>query len=151
IGLTLVRRLVELHGGMAEAHSEGLGRGSEFIVRLPALANEPVSAPIGSERDTAPSPTSALRRVLVVDDNVDAADSLALSLKLTEQEVRVAYDGPSALRIAEVFCPQVVLLDIGMPGMDGYEVARRLGQHDGLASVLLVALTGWGQDEDRKR
>jgi CheY-like chemotaxis protein len=91
------------------------------------------------------------RRVLVVDDNVDAADSIAWLLQLGGHEVRVAYDGPTALLIAQAFRPQVVLLDIGMPGMDGYEVCRRLRQQPGTERAVLIALTGWGQDEDRRR
>ncbi len=151
IGLTLVRKLVELHGGTVEASSEGLGRGSEFIVRLPA----PVKLN-GERRPPAKEPdrlnhASSRHRVLVVDDNVDAAVSLGMLLKLAGQEVRVAYDGPAALRQAIDFRPQLVLLDIGMPGMDGYEVCRRLRRESALAKATVVALTGWGQDEDRRR
>ncbi len=149
IGLTLVKRLVELHGGSVAAHSEGPGRGSDFVVRLPA-------ARAAGERPAGPAPGGAApapprRRVLVVDDNPDAADSLALLLGLAGQEVRAAYDGPSALARAGDFRPQMVFLDIGMPGMDGYEVARRLRRQAGPNGVVLVALTGWGQDEDRRR
>jgi PAS domain S-box-containing protein len=151
IGLTLVRKLAELHGGTVEAYSEGPGRGSEFVVRLPA--------PIGLNGERRPpakepdrlNPASSRHRVLVVDDNVDAAMSLGMLLKLAGQEVRVAYDGPAALRQAIDFHPQLVLLDIGMPGMDGYEVCRRLRREDGLEKTTVVALTGWGQDEDRRR
>jgi CheY-like chemotaxis protein len=150
IGLTLVRKLVELHGGSVEACSTGLDRGSEFVVRLPASAAEPWSrqTKAGGSR-----PASALiqHRVLVVDDNVDAADSLAMLVRLAGQEVRVAYDGPTALLIAEAFRPQVVFLDIGMPGMDGYAVARRLREDPELMPAVLVAMTGWGQEEDRRR
>ncbi|MHB1557814.1 MAG: PAS domain-containing hybrid sensor histidine kinase/response regulator [Isosphaeraceae bacterium] len=151
IGLTLVRKLVELHGGAVEAYSEGLGRGSEFVVRLPAPAPRN-----GERRLTAREPdrlnrASSRHRVLVVDDNVDAAVSLGMLLKLAGQEVRVAYDGPAALRQAMDFRPQLVLLDIGMPGMDGYEVCRRIRRETALQSATVVALTGWGQDEDRRR
>src|SRR5262249_41559222 len=132
IGLTLVRRLVELHGGRVEAHSEGLGQGSEFVVRLPVLAKGPAGAPTWAETDPGPAPAAPLRRVLVVDDNVGAADSLALLLEMAGQEVRVAYDGPTALRVAREFHPEVVLLDIGMPGMNGYDVAYRMRREDGL-------------------
>ena len=128
IGLTLVRKLVELHGGAVEAYSAGLGQGSEFVVRLPAMTTElrgGQEEQRGGERATAPLTP---RRILVVDDNVDAADSMAMLLRLAGQEVRVAYDGPTALLIAQVFRPHVVLLDIGMPGMDGYDVARRLAR-----------------------
>jgi CheY-like chemotaxis protein len=134
-----------------EARSAGAGQGSEFVVRLPAAPQEPAAEQEGDGTAQADPPPVPARRVLVVDDNVDAADSLALLLKLTGQEVRVAHDGPTALLVAEAFRPQVVLLDIGMPGMDGYEVARRLrGQPEG-RSALVVALTGWGQDHDRRR
>ena len=158
IGLTLVRHLAELHGGTVEAHSEGPGRGSEFVLRLPLLdgglskeenvaANEPVPANrVTSERDGRKG-----LRVLVVDDNVDVAESCALLLRLKGQEVRVAHDGIKALEVARDFRPELVLLDIGMPGMDGYEVARQLRQQPGTQGALLVALTGYGQGEDRER
>lgn len=151
IGLTLVRKLVELHGGAVEAYSEGPGRGSEFVVCLPA----PI-VPNGQRRPPAKEPdrlnhASSRHRVLVVDDNVDAAVSLGMLLKLAGQDVRVAYDGPAALRQAIDFRPQLVLLDIGMPGMDGYEVCRRIRRESTLVGATVVALTGWGQDEDRRR
>jgi PAS domain S-box-containing protein len=149
IGLTLVKRLVELHGGRVEAHSAGPGQGSEFVVRLPAASERGErgeGAAAGSEAPRVPR-----RRVLVVDDNPDAADSFALLLRLAGQDVRTAYDGPSALARAEEFRPELVFLDIGMPGMDGYELARRLRAHPDLEGVGLVALTGWGQEEDRRR
>jgi PAS domain S-box-containing protein len=151
IGLTLVKRLIELHGGTVDAHSDGPGQGSEFVVRLPATSGAAAAARVETGAEAAAFARALPRRVLVVDDNVDVADSIALVLKLGGHEVRVAYDGPSALVIAEVFQPQVVLLDIGMPGMDGYEVARRLRQQPGVPPALLVALTGWGQDTDRRR
>lgn len=149
IGLTLVNRLVELHGGRVEAHSPGLGQGSEFTVWLPTTTerSESNSDPAQGGQ-TRPLPR---RRVLVVDDNPDAADSLALLLGFAGQDVRTTYDGLSALEQAQEFAPEVVLLDIGMPGMDGYEVARRLRNEGGLHQALLVALTGWGQEEDRRR
>jgi PAS domain S-box-containing protein len=146
IGLTLVKRLAELHGGSVSAFSAGPGRGSEFTVRLPGAAGGP--AP--SAAPEAAGAAAPGRRVLVVDDNVDAADTLALLLRLAGHEVRVAYDGPSALGLAAEFRPQVVLLDLGMPVMDGYEVARRLRRQPGLGGVVLVALTGWGQEEERR-
>jgi PAS domain S-box-containing protein len=150
IGLTLVKRLVELHGGSVEAHSPGPGQGSEFVIRLPALVEQRQG-----ERDAGPdeeaAPELPRRRVLVVDDSPDAADSLALLLRLDGQDVRVAYSGPAALAQAGQFHPEVVFLDIGMPGMDGYEVARRLRAGSGLGGAVLVAVTGWGQEEDRRR
>jgi two-component system CheB/CheR fusion protein len=149
VGLTLVKKLVELHGGRVEAASAGPGRGSEFVVQLPALADER-----DGERPRGPGGTAAplpCRRILVVDDNRDAADGLALLLRLAGQDVRAAYDGPSALAQARDFQPALVFLDLGMPAMDGYEVAWRLRQEPGLGGVRLVALTGWGQAEDRQR
>jgi PAS domain S-box-containing protein len=150
VGLTLAKKLVELHGGGIEAASAGPGRGSEFVVRLPALAGpgdgESVREARGADAATLPR-----RRILVVDDNRDAADTLALLLRLAGQDVRAAYDGPSALAEAARFGPAMVFLDIGMPGMDGYEVARRLRRDPALGGVVLVAVTGWGQEEDRRR
>ncbi len=149
IGLTLVKKLVELHGGRVAAHSRGLGQGSEFVVRLPATSDP--AEPGGGEAGNGESARLARCRVLVVDDNLDAADSLGLMLQLGGQQVRVAYDGPTALLVAQAFGPQVVFLDIGMPGMDGYEVAGRLRRLPKGEATLLVALTGWGQDTDRRR
>jgi PAS domain S-box-containing protein len=152
IGLTLVKRLVELHGGSVEAHSAGPGRGSEFVIRLPiALCRPPTEA-----ADHNPNRQSAIgnrqsRRVLVVDDNRDAADSLAVLLRIDGHDVQVAYDGPAALAAAPAFRPDAVLLDLGMPGMDGYEVCRRLRRMPELAEARVVAVTGWGQDADRRR
>jgi len=151
IGLSLVRQLVEMHGGTIQAHSEGPGRGSEFVVRLPALSREG-GPPLESRPDAAPSPrsTPARRRILVVDDNVDSARTMALLLmRLWKQEVQVAHDGPAALEAARAFHPEVILLDIGLPGLSGYEVARRLRRQPEFAGTLLVAMTGWGQDDDR--
>jgi PAS domain S-box-containing protein len=150
LGLTLVHRLVELHGGGVTAHSAGPGQGSEFVVRLPLAPAAPATESASSSG--APVRAGPSRRVLVVDDNIDAAESMALLLRLSGHEVRVVYDGPSALAEARAHRPEVVLLDIGLPrGMDGYEVARRLRRECGLADVLLVAVTGYGQEEDRRR
>ncbi len=149
IGLSVVRMLVELHGGTVAALSEGPGRGSEFVVRLPGVLDTVRPAPV--EAKAAPSQASAARRVLVVDDNADGADSLALMLRLQGHEVRVAYNGAAALETAADYRPEVVFLDLGMPGMDGYEVARRLRAAPGLGDVRLAAVTGWGQVEDRRR
>ncbi len=145
IGLTLVRNLVKLHGGRIEAHSAGLGKGSMFEVRLPTA---PAAAP---SRPPAPRPPHRPRRVLVVDDNRDAAGSLAAVLRQEGHEVRVAYDGPSALEEARSFGPAVILLDIGMPGMDGYEVARQLRHLTEHTTTPIVALTGFGSDDDHRR
>jgi signal transduction histidine kinase/ActR/RegA family two-component response regulator len=154
IGLTLVKRLVELHGGRVEARSPGPGKGSEFIVRLPAFADQRASStgsaakPAGADRRK----SELLRfRILVVDDHHDAADSLATLLRLLGHEVRVAYDGATALEVAGAFRPEVALLDIGMPGMDGIELGTRLRHEPALGQVLLIALTGYGRDEDRRR
>ncbi len=151
LGLTLVKRLVELHGGQVEAASEGVGLGSVFTVRLPLLAPERV--PVKAEPVRAPATASpgAPRRVLVVDDNVDAADMLAETLELEGYEVEQAHDGVMALARAASFGPDVVLLDIGLPELDGYEVARRLRQQPEGDALLLVALTGYGQESDRQR
>ncbi len=145
IGLTLVQRLVKLHGGTIEARSEGLGLGSEFIVRLPILRETLPPAP------AAPLPTStpAARRILVVDDNVDAAESMAMLQGLQGHSARAAHSGPEAIAAAAEFLPDVVLLDIGLPGMDGYEVARQLRANPLHAGIFLVAITGYGRETDR--
>ena len=150
IGLTLVRSLVELHGGTVRVASEGPGRGSEFTVHLPLRAAAEPAAP--SAASPVPRrPGGPARRILIVDDNRDAADTLAVLLGTGGNDVRVCYDGPAALAEAEGFRPDLVILDIGMPGMDGYEVARRLRQMPDVRETSLVALTGWGQDSDRRR
>jgi signal transduction histidine kinase/DNA-binding response OmpR family regulator len=150
IGLTLVRQLVEMHGGSVAARSEGLGRGAEFEVRLPALPAEVVPEPAGAVPAGLPGRGPG-RRVLVVDDNRDAAESLALLLDVAGHQSRVAHDGPSALAAADEYSPEVVLLDIGLPGMDGYEVCRRMRARPATRRALLVALTGYGQEEDQRR
>jgi PAS domain S-box-containing protein len=147
IGLALVRRLTEMHGGRVEASSEGIGKGSCFSVRLPLNVRQ-VAAPKARGRD--PSTIDSLS-VLVVDDNQDAAESLAMLLRTAGAAVHVAHDGPAAIAEFERSEPDVVLLDIGMPDMDGCEVARRLREISPADRVALVALTGWGQDEDRRR
>ena len=147
IGLTLARDLVHLHGGTLDAHSDGPGRGSTFIVRLPIAEDlEPVvPAAIPAGGGVEP------RRVLVADDNRDAAESLAILLELSSHSVRLALDGEEALAAAAEFRPDVAFLDIGMPKMNGYEVARRIREQSWGAAIQLVALTGWGQDADRER
>ncbi|WP_157758925.1 ATP-binding protein [Cystobacter fuscus] len=149
IGLTMVKNLVELHGGTIEARSEGLGQGSEFIVRLP-LAEEPTAPRPPPDTRVDPPPSSA-RRILVVDDNLDAADTLAELLQTWEHTVWQAHDGLAALQAVEEHRPDIVLLDIGLPGMDGYEVARRLRAGPLGQQLTLVALTGYGQASDRHR
>jgi CheY-like chemotaxis protein len=156
IGLTLVRRLVEMHEGMVEARSAGPGTGSEFVVRLPLLKDEGGTTNDESgEVSSRVHPSSLIphpsRRVLVVDDNGDAAESLALLLGVAGHQARVCHDGPSCLQVAAEFRPDAVLLDIGLPDMDGYEVARRLRAHPATERALLVALTGYGQIEDLRR
>jgi len=150
IGLALVRRLVQLHGGSVSAHSEGPGKGSEFVVRMPALAPE-AAASIPPLRSEEKHEDPSAMRVLVVEDNDDAAETLTEILELWGHEVHVAQNGPAAIETAARCSPHVVLLDIGLPGMDGYEVARRIRSHGALSGVRLVALTGYGQDEDRRR
>jgi signal transduction histidine kinase/ActR/RegA family two-component response regulator len=150
IGLALVRSLVELHGGSIVATSAGPGQGSEFTVRLAALPEARAEVPGVVFAAGQPSQGRALR-VLVVDDDVDAAQSLAMLLNLWGHEVYATHDGAAALEAAQAWQPAVVLLDIGLPGMDGYEVARRLRAARGPARPLLVALTGYGQEEDRRR
>src|SRR5262249_53975038 len=126
IGLTLARRLVEIHGGKIEARSAGLNKGSEFLVRLPAVTEQsPESARSHAKDSSAPAAKDS-RRVLVVDDNMDSAESMAMLLRLRGHEVRLAYDGPSALEEARAFHPDLLFLDLDLPKIDGYEVARRL-------------------------
>lgn len=147
IGLALAQRLAQMHGGSVSARSDGIGRGSKFTLRLP-LSNNASSAQLVPQRD---AHSIEAVRVLVVDDNHDAADSLGILLSIQGAEVRVEYDGDSALKSAVEWQPTVVLLDLGMPGMDGWEVARRLRDAAGLEGTKLVALTGWGQETDRER
>jgi PAS domain S-box-containing protein len=150
IGLALVKRIMELHGGTVEVLSDGdgEGRGSTFRIRLAAVPSEvQTTAPV--ERDSVQSGGGT--RILVVDDNRDAADTLTMVLELAGHEVRTAYDGSDALQLAEVFRPRVMLLDIGMPHMDGYQTARHIRDRAWSHSIVLVALTGWGQEQDRRR
>jgi PAS domain S-box-containing protein len=149
IGLTLVRRLVELHGGQVEARSAGPGQGSEFTVRLPILVSD--ISEVALPEESAHKTNGATKRVLIVDDNADAAHSLALLLRVWGNEVSVAHDGAEALESAVVQKPEVIFLDIGLPGMDGYQVARRLRELDNVDISLLVAMTGYGQEDDRRR
>ena len=144
IGLALVQSLVGMHGGSVAASSPGLGHGCEFVVRLPlarraAAVRAPPRAP----------PAPAQRRILIVDDNRDAAESLGVLLEFLGASVMVVHDGPAALAALDVHRPSAVLLDIGMPGMDGYEVARRMRARPDGGALLLIALTGWGQAQDQ--
>ena len=152
IGLSLAKKLIELHLGKIEVRSDGPGTGSEFIVTLPALAAAPAAAPRADiDSSGARAKSADGQRVLVVDDNRDAAESLGMLLELESCKVSVAYDGRQALEVLDVFKPDIALLDIGMPGMDGYELARRIRTTQRGRSIVLVALTGWGQAEDKKR
>jgi CheY-like chemotaxis protein len=148
IGLTLVRSLVEMHQGSVSVQSAGPDAGSEFIVRLPVARQ--TSGPSVAATSTS-SPPAISRRILVVDDNVDSARTLGMLLKFLGADVHVVNDGASALAAVEKYRPDIVLLDIGMPGMDGFEVARRLRAREDLHTLTLIALTGWGQEDDRRR
>ncbi len=150
VGLTVVQRLVELHQGRVEVHSDGIGKGALFRITLPCISE--VSQGAEAQRaDSQPGMPAGGKRVLVVDDNLDAAESIAVYLRLEGHEVRTVSDGAQAVAIAQVFAPHVAVLDIGLPGMSGYELARRLGQSAREAPALLIALTGYGQKEDRVR
>jgi PAS domain S-box-containing protein len=150
IGLALARRLVEMHGGKIEARSGGLGRGSEFRVHLPVASVAEVKAPSGPQEAETPA-AGRRRRILVVDDNRDAATALQLFLKLLKHDTRVAFNGLQAIEVAEEFRPDMILMDIGMPEMDGFEAARRIREKGWSAGTQMVALTGWGQEDDRRR
>ncbi len=149
IGLTLVKNLIEKHGGSVQAFSAGLGEGAEFVVRLPLAdaakvpATDRVRAKCGKASKT--------RRILVVDDNIDSAESLTLLLGMFGHEVRMVHDGLTAVDTAASFRPDVVLLDIGLPGLNGYEAAQRIKSEDWAKDIVLIALTGWGQEDDRRR
>ncbi|MES2521098.1 MAG: response regulator [Gemmatimonadota bacterium] len=148
IGLSLVKQMVELHGGTVTANSAGPGRGSQFIVRLPCLPDSTMSETTGAPAATHAADTP--RRILVVDDSVDAAESMAMLLRLRGHDVQVAHNGYDALQLAAETPPSVVLLDIGLPGMDGYEVCRRF-RETGLGDARIIAMTGYGMEQDRQR
>ena len=150
IGLSLVKTVVELHHGQVSAASDGPGRGSEFSIRLPCLLQELDGYRASSEEDEADVPECPPLRILVVDDSRDAAESITKLLRLGGHEVLIAHEGEHALHLAATLQPSVVLLDIGLPGMDGYEICRRLRQ-SGLANALIVAMTGYGLERDRQR
>jgi CheY-like chemotaxis protein/two-component sensor histidine kinase len=149
IGLTLVKQLVELHSGKVEAKSSGSGQGSEFSVRLPILTTIQVAKVDAGNQNGDMKKTSL--RVLVVDDNRDGADSLAMMLRLMGNETRTAYDGEEALALASRFLPDAILLDLGLPKVNGYDVCRRIRELSGNRRPLIIAQTGWGQNEDRLR
>jgi signal transduction histidine kinase/CheY-like chemotaxis protein len=149
IGLTLVKHVVEMHGGDVVAHSEGPGTGSTFVVRLPLVDRASRQDLAGTAATPAEAP--AARRVLVVDDNRDAADSLEVMLRIAGNDVRTAYNGLEAVRVAEEFQPSVALLDLGMPQMNGYDAARAIRRVCPAAKTTLIAVTGWGLEEDRRR
>jgi signal transduction histidine kinase/ActR/RegA family two-component response regulator len=147
IGLTLVKRLVEMHGGSIEAKSEGLGSGSRFEVRMPLLTSDPHRERSGSEERRLTRPV----RILIADDNRDSANSMARLLRWSGNDVEIAYDGEDAFHLAEANRPEVLLLDIGMPRLDGYQLAERIRGQAWGRRMILIAATGWGQDEDRRR
>jgi CheY-like chemotaxis protein len=151
VGLTLVQRLVRLHGGTVQARSEGLGRGAEFIVRLPLRAEPAIVRSRGDRDAVASAPAGVRRRILVVDDNRDAAQGLRLLLEGDGHEVHLATDGAAGLAAAKQYRPDVALLDIGLPEMSGYELAQRIREDPALEGTLLVAVTGYGQMHDRAR
>jgi PAS domain S-box-containing protein len=150
IGLALVKGLIAMHGGTVEAASPGEGQGSTFTVRLPVLKGRAEPAP-GTPAEGTPKSTGPQRRMLVVDDNQDSAASMAMMLQLLGNEVRTAHDGHEAVELAEKLRPQVVLMDIGMPNLNGYEATRRIREQPWGRDMIIIALTGWGQDEDRAR
>ena len=149
IGLTLVRRLVEMHDGSVEAHSGGTDEGSEFVVRLPLPAPTADAPPPRADGPCAPALNGC--RILVVDDNIDSAESMGELLRLQGNDLRIVHDGLAALEAAGMFRPELVLLDIGLPELNGNEVARRIRLEPWGRGMILVALTGWGQDEDKRR
>jgi len=149
IGLSLVKRLVEMHGGRIEAKSDGPGRGSEFVVRLPVDVE--ASRPQAADKQEEPAASKSSLRILIVDDNKDGADSLAMVLKMMGNDARTAYDGKEGVELAGEFRPEVVLFDIGMPKLNGYEACRLIRKEPWGRKVIVIAVTGWGQDDDRQR
>lgn len=151
IGLTLVHRLITMHGGTVEARSDGPGKGSEFIVSMPVATAVADQLPKARREDDEQAAAPVTRRILVVDDNLDSAESLVLLLKLMGNEVHTAHDGLEAVAMAETNRPDVILMDIGLPKLNGYEAARLIRERAGDRELVLIALTGWGQEEDRRR
>jgi CheY-like chemotaxis protein/anti-sigma regulatory factor (Ser/Thr protein kinase) len=150
VGLTLVDRLVRLHGGSVHAESGGVGMGSEFIVRLPVLNPQAVAGAAAHAEPRHALPAQG-RRVLVVEDNRDAADTLAAAVRSWGHQVQIAYDGNAAVRMAREFRPDAALLDVGLPGLNGYEVARQLKELPGQRSIQLIVVSGYAQEEDQQR
>ena len=148
IGLTLVKRLTEMHGGSIEARSAGEGQGSEFIVRLPVLNRPAIKEGLGPDMESDLQPQ---RRILIVDDNRDSAESLAMLMEITGNKAYMAHDGVEAIEAAEKYRPEVMLLDIGLPKLDGYEVCRRVREQPWGKDIMVIALTGWGQEDDRRK
>jgi CheY-like chemotaxis protein len=151
IGLTVAQQLALLHGGRIEAASEGRNRGSTFTVHLPLVSGREEAGQVAAADGDPDTRPAAPRRVLIADDNTDAAESLCILLQIAGHTVRTAWDGLAAVRLAQEFLPDVVLLDIGMPGINGYEAAARIRALPGGAHIQLIALTGWGQDADRQK
>jgi PAS domain S-box-containing protein len=149
LGLTLVKNLVEMHNGTVEVNSDGIGKGTEFVVRLPIMAG--ATKPSPPEPPTSESSRTTARRILVVDDNRDSAESLAMLLKLTKNDTHTAYDGLEAVEAAATWKPDVILFDIGLPKLNGYEACRRIREQPWGRRMIMVALTGWCQQEDRQR
>jgi CheY-like chemotaxis protein len=149
IGLALAQGLIELHGGSIEARSAGLGCGSEFTVRLPRRALSDM--PVAPAKTALPAAACRRRRILIADDNRDSAETLAALLRMEGHEVTSVHDGPVALSVFGELKPDVALLDIGMPGLTGYEVARKMRQSALGSTIKLIAITGWGQDIDKER
>jgi len=151
IGLSLVKKLVEMHGGTVAADSAGVGHGSTFTVRLPLAAADERRNPATASTNETPPPRLAGRRVLVVDDNVDGAESLAVLLRISGHTTATVHSGQAALDTARAFAPEVVFLDIGLPGMSGYEVAKQFRADPDRAGIVIVALTGWGSENDKQK
>jgi CheY-like chemotaxis protein/nitrogen-specific signal transduction histidine kinase len=151
IGLTLVRRLVEMHGGRVEARSAGVGHGSEFLIYLPTVPGALADMVEEGRRQGAPARRTTGLRVLIVEDNADAAESLALVLRTWGHEIEVAYDALAALEVAERLTPDVIISDVGLPGMNGYDLARRLREHPTFGRAVLIALSGYARDDDKRQ
>jgi CheY-like chemotaxis protein len=151
IGLTLARRIVELHGGNIEVHSGGLGKGCEVVVRLPGQVEPAPGMVLGAPQLTSGATAASPRKILIADDNADAAKALAALIRLAGHDVQWVTDGEAAVEAAARFTPDAAVLDLGMPRLNGFDVARRIRQQPWGRTMLLIAVTGWAKDEDRKR